>query len=44
MRKMFSIMSNLALYNFKLDFQILDPHTEGKWLIHDTKHHKDNLL
>ena len=38
-------MSNLQIqYYFKLDFQILDQHTGGKWLIHGTKHHKDNQL
>ena len=45
MKKLFSITSNLQTqYNFKLDFQKVDQHIEGKWLIHDTKHHKDNLL
>ena len=28
--------------NFKLDFQNVDQRTEGRWLIHGTKHHKDN--
>ena len=38
-------MSNLqTYYNFKLDFQKMNQHTEGKWLIHGTKHHKDNQL
>ena len=31
-------------YNYKLDFQNLDQHTGGKWLIHGTKHHQDNQL
>ena len=31
-------------YHFKLDFQNVDQHTGGKWLIHGTKHHKDNQL
>ena len=36
-------MSNLQThYHFKLDFQKLHQHTWGKWLIHGTKHHKDN--
>ena len=36
-------MSNLqTYYHFKLDFQKVDHHTGGKWLIHDTKRHKDN--
>ena len=26
----------------KIDFQKLDQHAGGKWLIHDTKRHKDN--
>ena len=29
---------------FKIDFQKMDQHAEGKWLIHDTKRHKDNQL
>ena len=38
-------MSNLqTYYHFKLDFQKVDIHTEGKWLIHGTKHRKDNQL
>ena len=27
-----------------LDFQNMDQHTGTKWLIHGTKHHKDNPL
>ena len=26
----------------KFDFQKVDQHAVGKWLIHDTKRHKDN--
>ena len=38
-------MSNLQThYNFKVDFQKGNQHTGGKWLIHGTKHHKDNPL
>ena len=38
-------MSNLQTHcHFKLDFQQVDQHTGGKWLIHDTKHGKDNQL
>ena len=38
-------MSNLQThYHFKLDFQKVDQNIEGKWLIHGTKHHKDNQL
>ena len=38
-------MTNLQThYHFKLDFQKVDKHTGGKWLIHDFKHHKDNQL
>ena len=38
-------MLNLQIhYNLWLDFQKGDQHTEGKWLIYDTKHHKDNHL
>ena len=38
-------MSNLQThYHFKLDFQNVDQHTGVKWLIHGTKHHKDNVV
>ena len=38
-------MPNLqAYYNCKLDLQNVDQHAEGKWLIHGSKRHKDNLL
>ena len=38
-------MSSLqTYYHFKLDFQKVDQHTGGNWLIHGTKHHKDNQL
>ena len=38
-------MSNLqTYYHFKLDFQKVDQHTRGKWLIHGTKRRKDNQL
>ena len=38
-------MSNLqTYYHFQLDFQKVDQHTGGKWLIHGTKRHKDNQL
>ena len=44
-QKLFSLMSNLqTYYQFKLDFQKVDQHTGGKWLIHGTKRHKDNQL
>ena len=29
---------------FKIDFQKVDQHAGGKWLIHDTKRCKDNQL
>ena len=45
MKKLLSIVSNLQIhYNFKLDFQKVDQHTGGKWLIHGSKHHKDTHL
>ena len=45
MKKLFSILSNLETpYHFKLDFQKVDRHTGGKWLIHGTKHSKGNQL
>ena len=38
-------ISNLqSYYHFKLDFQKVDQHTCGKWLIHGTKRHKNNQL
>ena len=43
MKKLFSVRSNLQTrYYLKLNFQKLDQHTGVKWLIHDTKHRKDN--
>ena len=40
-----SIMSNLQPNCcLKVDFQKVDQHTGGKWLIHNTKRHKDNQL
>ena len=34
-------MSNLQThYHFELDFQKVDKHTKGKWLIHSTKNAK----
>ena len=42
---MFSFMPNLqTYYHFKLDFQKVDQHIGGKWLIYGTKHRKDNQL
>ena len=43
-KKLFSLMSNLQPYHFKLDFQQVDQHTGGTWLIHGTKHRKNNQL
>ena len=41
-QRLFAFMSNLqTYYHFKLDFQKADQHTVGKWLIHDTKLHKN---
>ena len=37
-------MSNFQTYYFKLDFQKVDQHRGGKWLIFGTKRHKDNQL
>ena len=38
-------MSNLQIhYHFKLDFQKVDPHIGGKWVIHATKHRKYNQM
>ena len=42
---MFSFMSTWqTYYHFKLDFKKGDQDTGGKWLIHGTKHRKDNKL
>ena len=44
-KQMFSLMSNIQTHcHIKLDFQTVDQHTWGKWLIHGTKRHKDNQL
>ena len=38
-------MSNLQIYHhFQLDFQKVDEHTWGKWLIHRTKRRNNNQL
>ena len=38
-------MSNLqTYYHFQLDFQKVDQHIGGKYLIHGTKHRKNNQL
>ena len=37
-------MPNLQTFYFKLDFQKVDQHTRGKWLIDGTKRRKDNQL
>ena len=38
-------MSNLQTHpDYKLDFQKVDQHTGGKWLIHSTKYRKDHQL
>ena len=42
---LFSFMPNLqTYYHFTLDFQKVDQHTGGKWLIHGSKRHNDNQL
>ena len=38
---MWNLQPNCCL---KVDFQKLDQHAGGKWLIHDTKRSKDNQL
>ena len=44
-KDLLSIMSNLQPNCcLKFDFQKVDQHAGGKWLIHDTKHRKDNQL
>ena len=38
-------MSNLqTYYHLKLDFQKVDQHTRGEWLIHGTKRRNNNRL
>ena len=44
MKKLFIMLSLQTHYHFKLDLQKADQHTGGKWLIHSTKHRKDNQL
>ena len=40
-KTLFSLMTNLqTYYHFKLDFQKVDQHTGGKWLIQGTKRRK----
>ena len=44
-KKSLSIMSKLKPNCcLKFDFQKVDQHAWGKWLIHDTKRRKDNQL
>ena len=38
---MWNLQPNCCL---KFDFQKVDQHAGGKWLIHDTKRRKDNQL
>ena len=38
------IYSPTVFFFFKSDFQKVDQHAGGKWLIHDTKRRKDNQL
>ena len=44
-KNILSIMSNLQPNCcLKFDFQKVDQHAGGNWLIHDTKRRKDNQL
>ena len=44
-QKSISFMSNLqTYYHFKINFQKVEQHTGGKWLILGTKRRKDNQL
>ena len=43
-RKLFSILSITYQLSFQTRFPKLDQHIGGKWLIHDTKHSKENQL
>ena len=43
MKNLLSIMWKIQTHqHFNLDFQKADQQLGGKWLIHDTKHRKDN--
>ena len=45
MQKAFPVMLGLQTHCYlKLDIQNVYQHTGNKWLIHSTKHHKDNYL
>ena len=41
---LFSMSSLQPNWCLKIDFQKVDQHSEGKWLIHDTKRRKDSQL
>ena len=38
------MLNSQTYHHFKLDFQKVDQHTGGKWLIHGTKRRMDNQL
>ena len=40
----FFYVKRTNLQSFKLDFQNVEQHTGGKWLIHGTEPRKDNQL
>ena len=44
LQKVIFVLPNLQTYHFKLDFEKVDQHTGGKWLIHGTKRGKDTQL
>ena len=45
MKQFLFVISSLQTHcHFKLDFQNVDQHTGGTWLIHGTKHHKNSKL
>ena len=45
MKILSSIMSNLqSHFHFKLDFQNVEKHIGGKWLIHGTKHPQEQSV
>ena len=43
-KNVFPYVKLQTYYHFKLDFQKVNQHTGGKWLIHGTKRRKDNQL
>ena len=43
-KTLFSFMPSVQAYHLELDFQKVNQHAGGKWLIHGTKRCKDNQM